>query len=191
MRNKVFLPLAALLIAFFGAATADAEVGRNKEPVKDKDALIRELIEVTQTKELSDTVLIGLLNEMEQNFDEMFINYLGGEDAVDRFDPNVQKKIRESREYFMKRFEELFPARVRFGELVEEVSSKLYDRYFTTEEIKELLVFYKTPTGRKSLDVMPKLFHDCFTITNAVILREATALTEEIMAEIVERGGSI
>lgn len=39
-------------------------------------------------------------------------------------------------------------------ELEEEVIFKIYDRAFTEKELKELIVFYKTPAGQKSLSFL-------------------------------------
>jgi len=35
-----------------------------------------------------------------------------------------------------------------------------YDKYFTEQEIKEFIVFYKTPAGRKYISVMPEMMKD-------------------------------
>ena len=35
--------------------------------------------------------------------------------------------------------------------------AKIYEKYYTPEEIRTLIAFYKTPTGNKSLDIMPKV----------------------------------
>ena len=44
----------------------------------------------------------------------------------------------------------------------------IYARYFTAAEMKEIAVFYGTPTGAKALTVMPKAMAD---ITPALIAR--------------------
>lgn len=38
----------------------------------------------------------------------------------------------------------------------------IYDRYFTHAEIKDLLAFYQTATGRKIVGVMPKVVSESF-----------------------------
>lgn len=38
--------------------------------------------------------------------------------------------------------------------------SAVYKKHFTESEIKELLAFYKTPTGKKSIEKMPLLFRE-------------------------------
>ncbi|MEZ0231419.1 MAG: DUF2059 domain-containing protein [Methylophilaceae bacterium] len=36
----------------------------------------------------------------------------------------------------------------------------IYSKYFTNDEIKQLLDFYKTPLGQKSISVMPQLLNE-------------------------------
>lgn len=38
----------------------------------------------------------------------------------------------------------------------------VYDKYFTHSEIRELLKFYQTPLGKKTLGVMPKVMTEAF-----------------------------
>ena len=52
----------------------------------------------------------------------------------------------------------------RFSELLAEeydklnflsISADLYDKYFTSDEIKGLIAFYETPVGQKTIEVLP------------------------------------
>jgi hypothetical protein len=57
-------------------------------------------------------------------------------------------------------------ARARRGEL-EDGYAALYDRHFSTAEIRQLLAFYDTPVGKRFLEVQP------------VLVREGIALGQE------------
>jgi hypothetical protein len=57
-------------------------------------------------------------------------------------------------------------ARARRGEL-EDGYAALYERHFSTEEIRQLLAFYDTPIGKRFLEVQP------------VLMREGIALGQE------------
>lgn len=51
---------------------------------------------------------------------------------------------------------------------VQEVISQLvpiYDSYFSTEEVKELIAFYRSKTGRKLLKVMPLIMEDSLKVS--------------------------
>ena len=43
----------------------------------------------------------------------------------------------------------------------------VYDKYFTEEELKELIAFYKGTTGRKLIKVMPSIMEDSMKATEA------------------------
>jgi hypothetical protein len=38
--------------------------------------------------------------------------------------------------------------------------TSFYDKYFTESEINDFLVFYKSPTGQKSISIMPQMMKD-------------------------------
>ena len=50
-------------------------------------------------------------------------------------------------------------ARARKGELEEEIIG-VYDRHFSTEELKQLVAFYRTPIGAKMLQVQPSVVQE-------------------------------
>ncbi len=54
----------------------------------------------------------------------------------------------------------------------------IYDTYYTKEELQELIRFYKSPTGRKHLETIPKIMED--TLREAVTyFKEKVAAYEE------------
>ena len=48
--------------------------------------------------------------------------------------------------------------------LINEHMLNIYDKYFTHEEIKNLIEFYKTPAGKKMITTMPDIQKDIMTI---------------------------
>jgi uncharacterized protein len=53
----------------------------------------------------------------------------------------------------------------------------LYARYFTAEELRDMLAFYQTPTGLKSLQVMPQLTAEVFKM----VMSKMQGLQAQIM----------
>ena len=49
------------------------------------------------------------------------------------------------------------------GGLIDQVIP-VYDKYFTHQEIKELIAFYETPTGKKAIVVLPKVVNEGIVI---------------------------
>lgn len=55
----------------------------------------------------------------------------------------------------------------------------VYARYYTEEDIKELIIFYKGPTGRKQLEVIPKIMEDTLFET-VQYFKEKVAAQEDV-----------
>jgi hypothetical protein len=53
----------------------------------------------------------------------------------------------------------------------------LYARYFSAQELRDMLAFYKTPTGLKSLQVMPQLTTEVFKM----VMSKMQGLQAQIM----------
>ncbi len=55
-------------------------------------------------------------------------------------------------------------ALLRVDEVIEELIP-VYAKYFTETDLRELIAFYKSPTGRKHLDSVPKIIEDTMKVT--------------------------
>src|SRR5262245_29872225 len=53
----------------------------------------------------------------------------------------------------------------------------IYARHFTAQELRDMLAFYKTPTGQKSLQVMPQLTAEVFQM----VMQKMQGLQVQIM----------
>jgi ribosomal protein L16 Arg81 hydroxylase len=87
---------------------------------------------------------------------------------------------------FAQRFYELFVERVDFTKIIQTVYQPLYDKYFTADELKEIVVFYRTPVGRKLMESMPALMQEAGQAVDQQVQPQAVALIQEIFADEVE-----
>lgn len=51
-------------------------------------------------------------------------------------------------------------AKIDFGAVMNDAYVRIYAKYFTTAELEELVRFYTSPIGRKSLEVMPDMMRE-------------------------------
>lgn len=117
--------------------TAALETSQPKiDPAKEAD--IRRLMEVAGSRALM-TQLIGTI---ETSIKPMLTNI---------FPPG------EYRDRLIDLFIAKFKSKADVQQLVESIVP-LYDKYFSDKEIKDLTEFYETPLGRKTIEVLPKLF---------------------------------
>ncbi|MEE8188392.1 MAG: DUF2059 domain-containing protein [Kiloniellales bacterium] len=102
-----------------------------------KDAAIRELLEITGTMALAKQAMKQMMPSMWE--------------LVKKADPRISDDLLSvMEEEFLNAFDESLPEFI--GGMV-----AIYDKYFTIGEINELLAFYRTELGRKTIKVMPQL----------------------------------
>jgi hypothetical protein len=156
---------------------ADAEVSASKR------LLIRELIELS--------VVAVSLKKVEQLFLAQIRYAL--DTVVDQVltqEPDLSSKQREALreelldfEAFRSAFEERFSQRIVWEELLESVWVPLYDQHFEESELSVLVAFYRTPAGRKTLEVMPQLMREGLARTLPRLEPDVARLVGEILAE--------
>lgn len=83
-------------------------------------------------------------------------------------------------EVFWTRF--MAQAKTHRGEL-EEMIAPIYDRHFSTSDLRELLAFYRTPIGRKFLAAQPALLQESTIAGQEWGRRIGAAVGEQLAAE--------
>ena len=67
----------------------------------------------------------------------------------------------------------------------------LYSKHFTPAEIRELIRFYETDVGRKTISVMPALMQDSLALGQAWSRDLAPAIDAEVRRRLTEEGVAI
>jgi hypothetical protein len=60
----------------------------------------------------------------------------------------------------------------------------IYDKYFTEEEIRQLITFYKTPTGQKIISTMPSVMKEAMTAGQTW----GKEISDKILKRLKEKG---
>lgn len=141
-----------------GAAKASQALIKNDQM---KDADIRRLLELTHAGELATQTM----NAMEANMRPLMI---------DAFPKG------EYREKLIGLFFDKFHAKLDVQQLVD-MAIPAYKKYYSDEEIKQLIAFYQTPLGQKMMDVAPKLVAE----TQAAGQNWGAQLGRECMQEVL------
>ena len=102
-----------------------------------KEADIRRLMDLVGTRSLVTQMMDG----MEQNIRPLMTSSL----------PEGEYRDRLIDLFFAKFHSKADPQQVL------DLALPAYDRYYSDEEIKELIRFYETPLGRKTVSILPKL----------------------------------
>lgn len=72
---------------------------------------------------------------------------------------------------------------VKFDELVEMIVP-IYDKNFTDDDILQLLAFYQSPIGRKTIEKMPGIYQESFQIG----MEWGKKVSEKVMERLKEKG---
>ncbi|MEH1903611.1 MAG: DUF2059 domain-containing protein [Nostoc sp.] len=95
---------------------------------------IKKLFEITGVKNLSRQIITQLLNDFKSNY------------------PQVPQKFWDN-----------FAAEIKSDDIVNEIIP-IYNKYFSNEEIKQVLTFYQTPVGQKTITVLPQLYQESYYV---------------------------
>jgi hypothetical protein len=60
--------------------------------------------------------------------------------------------------------------------------AKVYEKHFTNKEIEELLVFYQTPVGKKTLVTLPDVMQESMQVGQMFAAKNQEEFQKEIMA---------
>ncbi|MEH2194788.1 MAG: DUF2059 domain-containing protein [Nostoc sp.] len=119
----------------------------------EKNNNIKKLFELTGVKNLSQQIITNLINELKSNYSE------------------VPLKVWES-----------FAAEIKSDELVDQILP-IYKKYFTNEEIKQLIAFYQTPVGKKTITVIPQISQESYDVGKRYGIAAAQRALKKLEAE--------
>lgn len=160
--------------------------GAAQEKISDeKKALIRELLELTQAAKNGEAVMNMFSVQMEKDLlqilEPIFTNGNTSLTKVQR--DQLHNELLESSKRASQRMRELFKQRINFPQLIEDVSYEVYDAHYTTGELKDLLAFYKSPTGQKTIQITPVLMSDSMMKVSQRLNPQLQEITKQIVDE--------
>jgi hypothetical protein len=106
-----------------------------------KQESIKELIHImkndSMANQMFDAMIPSMVNQMQSQVK----------------DSTAQARSLEIAKIAMESAKEMMP------KMMDEMAAS-YDKYFTEQEIKDFITFYKTPAGQKYISVMPEMMKD-------------------------------
>ncbi|HEX9780808.1 MAG TPA: DUF2059 domain-containing protein [bacterium] len=180
-RWQTAVAVAAAWLACAGGAAQAQEPGAGVS--ESKAALIRQLLDATDAEAMAERVTTAMLAEMERNYPQLLARVLEQENMDPDKRQAIQALIIESRTRVSERFRELYPQRVNFREIIREIYYPLYDKYFTEAELGELVEFYRSPIGQKTISVMPNLIQEAMQRSNELLQPTILEVIQDVMNE--------
>jgi hypothetical protein len=146
--------LAATLVAFGPAAHAQTQ-----QPSAASLLVAKQLITVTHATVVFNPLIAGVVEQAKLLFLQQ--------------DPGLAKDLNEVAANIRNKLQP------RFAEINNEVAL-LYAQNFTEQELKDILVFYKSPAGQKLLEKQPHVIDSSMSFAQ----NWANKLSDEVIAEI-------
>lgn len=152
-----------------------------------KRELIKELLVVTEATKLAESTSQAMFAQMEQEMPKFMKQAMLQQADSNKLTAKQRKELEDNYEKtsarIYQRFREKLTGAFNYGELIEQVSLELYDKYFTEDELKDIIAFYKSPTGKKSIKVMPQLVADSMQKSSELVLPKVMNILNEIISE--------
>ena len=191
-RISIQTVIAALLLVT-GVICSDAEQHGDVQQAltPEKRALIKELLETTDARKTAMSIYKSIIEQEESQLPDLVWQAVSGIKEVQALTPAQQQELRKQvtkeSARMSQRIKELFSERIDFAQVVEDLSYVLYNKYFTAAEIRDLISFYRSSTGKKTIEVMPSLFAESMSQTLVVIKPKLADIVTELTNEEMNR----
>lgn len=143
--TKIKLNVFLILIATIGLCNNSTSAQQNI--TLEKRNLIQELRNATGSQNINLSV-----NFTSADIEDTFLARIENDkDLTEAQKKDLQKSVAQAKERMDKQIQDFFADKVAIQQLSEETAISVYDKNFTEPELRELIIFYKTPIGKKSL----------------------------------------
>ena len=158
-RIAVLLALFAAALPLFAATEAN--------PSQHQKELARELLTLMKVDASSQAMLDKFIKQMSAQIESQLRTSGAEEDEIAQEMKHLD------------RLRELMHEKVDFRTLVTDTYIPLYAKYFTEQELQDLVVFYKSKSGQKSIEIIPAVTEEA--------MRSSAAYVEKIMPGILQQ----
>ncbi|NEP79375.1 MAG: DUF2059 domain-containing protein [Okeania sp. SIO3B3] len=153
-----------------------------------KQQLIDQYLKLIGGEKTFQEVIRAMLSQMEQQFSSILTSELVENQQLSPEErQQITNKFNQEITSIVQKSNRMFLERISYQQIVEEVYYPIYDKYFTEEDLQALIEFYQTPTGRKTIELMPQLFQESMQRTAQVLNPKIKGIMQEIIAEELQR----
>ncbi|MBP0016213.1 MAG: DUF2059 domain-containing protein [Cyanobacteria bacterium SBLK] len=149
--------------------------------------LIQQLVELTQSSQLLDQMLGSLFGSgSDSMLEQMLVQSQRYQSATEE---ERQEMLAQGRR-MQARMYELMIEEVNVIEITRNIEIYLYNKYYTEEDLANLLVFYQTPTGQKLIETLPRMAQDSVDLSTRLVLPRMMGVLQQLMEELGEMTGN-
>ena len=157
----------------------------------EKKALIKELLGLLNSGNTAEAIAIQFLEQTQESaiilIKSDLREWIQAQEVAPAKKKRLEAEMDESAQRILTRLRAEYPKRINMGEILEIVMLEVYDKYFTEAEVKDLVAFYKTPTGQKFIKILPQISAEMLPRIKQLMGPAATLLATELLAEELKR----
>ena len=191
MLAKIFIASLLLATCFICSSAQQQSANVQQTLTSEKRALIKELLESTDARKTAISMYKSMVEQEENQLPDTIWQAISGIKEVRELTSDQQQELRKQlikeSARTSQRIRELFLQKIDFGQVVEDVSYVVYNKFFSEAEITDLISFYRSSTGKKTIEVMPSLFAESMSHILEVIKPKVAEITTELTDEEVNR----
>lgn len=168
-----------------------ARVGAQQETVTpEKRALIKELFEATGFTKNMDAMLDAVSKQQERDLPKSIAQSVARDrNLTPEEQAALEEQIRQSSLRATKRMNDVF-RQMNYLQIFADVAAPIFDKHFTEGELKEWIAFYKSPVGKKSVELMPVMMAEMMPKMSEALFPRIQAEMDKIIedeAKLVEQ----
>lgn len=153
-----------LFCAFFVCAGSTAA---QQTVSPEKQSLIREFMRATGgEKQFAELMNLMIGFQEKQTPEAISAQLEKDENLTPAQKEELRRTMKESSARVGSRLREFFAKELNAARVLEEIIIPLYDRNFTDAELRDLIAFYDSPTGKKMVALAPKMTMETLTAFN-------------------------
>lgn len=181
-----------LAIAILAIACGLAQGVRSQAPIsEEKSRLIGEIVSVMELDKQFPLIMDSMLKELDKSYPAGFNAVVDANPSLTAADKAALKgSVSDRYKAFSEKFRKRLVEKVDYGRYIREAVYPLYDKFYTEQELKDILVFYATPTGKKMIKTMPALFAESNRLASEKFVPQLIPIIEELMKEEFEAIGA-
>ncbi|MFA6556925.1 MAG: DUF2059 domain-containing protein, partial [Candidatus Obscuribacterales bacterium] len=164
------------------ASTAPAAVSATLTPAK--RALILELLKMTDADKQVEMIINQLTLSHQRRYPILFAQAVNATPNLS--DEKKKELIASAQEQSVRsseRLRQLFVQKIDLSKVMQEVALQVYDKNFTEPEMQDIITFYKTPTGKKTLQALPAVMSESMEMTTKLITPPLSDIMKQVMEE--------
>jgi hypothetical protein len=192
------LPALALVALTTAAAAVRSEektppppqagvVGGSAEELRERAALIDEIVEISEPQRKQKKWVEYQTGELDGWYERTLRETIAKAGLTDQLAPKLTPEVvRAAQERYRERIGSRLTNEIDYNKVYHDAYQKAFNEFFTLEELRQVVAFYRTPAGRKLARDLPDLMVNVLD-TQAVIGDYTARFIDEEFAGEVER----